>query len=49
MQLYPEQRDPTRWGHADPYGWSEDKARQYAEPQRTDFGAFVRDKGFNLE
>jgi hypothetical protein len=28
---------------------SEDKARQYAEPQRIDFGAFVRDKGFNLE
>ena len=24
------------------YGWSEDKARQYAEPIRTDFGAFVR-------
>jgi len=49
VQPYPEQRDPARWGYADPYGWSEDKARQYAEPQRTDFGAFVRDKGFNLE
>jgi len=49
VQPYPEQRDPARWGYADPYGWSEDKARQYAEPQRTDFGASVRDKGFNLE
>ena len=49
LQPYPEQRDPARWGHADPYGWSEDKARQYAEPQRTDFGAFVRQKGFNLD
>ena len=26
---------------ADFYGWSEDKARQYAVPQRTDWGAFV--------
>jgi nitroreductase len=49
VQPYPEQRDPARWGYADPYGWSEDKARQYAEPQRIDFSAFVRDKGFNLE
>jgi len=29
--------------------WSEDKARQYAEPQRADFGAFVRAKGFCLD
>ena len=31
------------------YGWSEDKARQYAVPQRADFGAFVRRQGFNLK
>jgi FMN reductase [NAD(P)H] len=49
VQPYPEQRDPARWGMAEPYGWSEDKARQSAEPQRTDFGAFVRRKGFNLD
>jgi hypothetical protein len=30
------------------YGWSQDKARQYAEPRRTDFGSFVRAKGFCL-
>jgi nitroreductase len=46
---YRRQRDPERWGKADPYGWSEDKARQYAEPLRADFGAFVRAKGFRLE
>jgi nitroreductase/FMN reductase [NAD(P)H] len=46
---YRRQRDPERWGKADPYGWSEDKARQYAEPLRADFGAFVRGKGFRLE
>jgi nitroreductase/FMN reductase [NAD(P)H] len=43
-----KQRNPERWGEAAFYGWSEDKARQYAEPLRADFGAFVREKGFNL-
>jgi nitroreductase/FMN reductase [NAD(P)H] len=46
---YRRQRDPARWGSADFYGWSEDKARQYAEPHRADFGAFVRAKGFRLD
>jgi nitroreductase/FMN reductase [NAD(P)H] len=46
---YRRQRNPERWGTAERYGWSEDKARQYAEPQRADFGAFVRAKGFRLE
>jgi nitroreductase/FMN reductase [NAD(P)H] len=42
-------REPARWGEAPFYGWSEDKARQYGVPQRADFGAFVRKKGFNLD
>ena len=42
-------RDPARWGEVALYGWSEDKARQYGVPQRQDFGAFVRRKGFNLD
>jgi nitroreductase/FMN reductase [NAD(P)H] len=42
-------RDPTRWGEVAFYGWSEDKARQYGVPQRADFGAFVRKKGFCLD
>lgn len=46
---FPRQRDPKRFGTADVYGWSEDKARQYAEPLRADFGAFVRAKDFNLD
>src|SRR5262249_11903889 len=46
---YRRQRDPARWGEAEVYGWSEDKAGQYAEPLRTDFGACVRAKGFRLE
>ncbi len=43
------QRNPDRWGEAQLYGWSEDKARQYAEPTRCDFGSFVRGKGFCLD
>src|SRR5689334_1094890 len=42
-------RDPARWGEVPFYGWSEDKARQYGVPQRADFGAFVRGKGFCLD
>ena len=42
-------RDPARWGNVSFYGWSEDKARQYGVPQRADFGAFVRKKGFKLD
>lgn len=46
---YRRQRDPARFGEAAFYGWSEDKARQYATPQRADFGAFVRGQGFCLD
>lgn len=44
-----KQRNVERFGIVDHYGWSEDKARQYAAPQRADFGAFVRAQGFALE
>jgi nitroreductase/FMN reductase [NAD(P)H] len=46
---YRAQRDVETFGEQADYGWSEDKARQYAKPERADFGAFVRAKGFNLE
>jgi nitroreductase/FMN reductase [NAD(P)H] len=49
LRPYRAQRDPARFGTAAFYGWSEDKARQYAVPQRTGFGAFVRAQGFSLE
>jgi nitroreductase/FMN reductase [NAD(P)H] len=42
------QRFPERFGHAEPYGWSEDKARQYSVPERHNFGPFVRGHGFSL-
>lgn len=43
------QRATDRFGTAEFYGWSEDKVRQYAGPERADWGAFVRGKGFKLE
>ena len=46
---YRRQRLPERFGTAERYGWTEDKARQYSEPQRADFGAFVREKRYRLE
>lgn len=46
---YRQQRDEARFGRAAFYGWSEDKARQYAVPERADFGAYVRGKGFKLD
>ncbi|MBO6782026.1 MAG: nitroreductase family protein [Alphaproteobacteria bacterium] len=49
LRPYGSQRDPEQFGEAPLYGWSHDKARQYAVPQRTDFGRYVRRKGFTLE
>jgi nitroreductase/FMN reductase [NAD(P)H] len=49
VQPYKTQRYVDKFGQAVPYGWSEDKARQYSVPERADFGAFVRRKGFKLD
>jgi nitroreductase/FMN reductase [NAD(P)H] len=49
VRPYASQRAPDKWGEDAAYGWSEDKARQYAEPTRTDFGGYVRAKGFGLD
>jgi nitroreductase/FMN reductase [NAD(P)H] len=43
-----EQRMTARDGPASFYGWSEDKARQVSEPERSGFGAFLRRRGFSL-
>lgn len=48
-QPYSQQRETGRFGESSHYGWSEDKARQYTVPQRTDFGSFIRSKGFELK
>ncbi|MGH6662162.1 MAG: nitroreductase family protein [Rhodospirillales bacterium] len=49
VQPYARQRFADRFGAQEPYTWSEDKARQYSKPERADFGAFVRAKGFKLD
>jgi nitroreductase/FMN reductase [NAD(P)H] len=48
LRPYAHQRDVEVYGPTADYGWSEDKARQYAVPLRTDFGAYVREQGFDL-
>jgi FMN reductase [NAD(P)H] len=42
------QRYVERFGYTEPYGWSEDKARQYSVPERHNFGPFIRRHGFGL-
>jgi nitroreductase len=49
LMPYRQQRDVERFGEAPFYGWSEDKARQYGVPERTEFGAFIREKKFKLD
>ena len=50
LPLNPDrQRDPGRFGRAEFYGWSEDKARQVAVSEREEFGAFIRSKRFRLD
>ena len=49
LQPYRRQRHRERYADVSFYGWSEDKARQYAVPEREDFGAFIRARGFTLK
>ena len=50
LPLNPDrQRDPGRFGRAEFYGWSEDKARQVAVSEREGFGAFIRSQRFRLD
>ena len=48
-QPYADQRYVDAFGSTTPYGWSEDKARQYARPERAGFGQFIRKSGFRLD
>lgn len=49
VQPYRRQRDEARFGLVEHYGWSEDKARQYARAERAGFGDYVRSQGFKLD
>jgi nitroreductase len=44
-----QQRSPDVFGYASFYGWSEDKARQAAQPEGRDFPAYLRARGFTLD
>ena len=46
---YRAQRDSGLWGQAATYGWSEEKARHYAQPQRREFGSYVRSRGLSTD
>lgn len=48
-QPYSSQRFPEKFAPSTRYSWSEDKARQYSEPEREDFGRFIRSVGFKLD
>ena len=46
--LQDPQRDPARFGTAEFYGWSEDKARQAATPEGVGFAAWLKAHGFTF-
>lgn len=41
-----QQRNPKRFGYAEFYGWSEDKARQAAQPEGASFAEYIKSHGF---
>jgi hypothetical protein len=43
------QRDPARFGTAEFYGWSEDKARQAMAAEGKGFAAFLKAHGFTFD
>lgn len=43
------QREPERFGVTSPYGWAEDRTRQYSTERRADWGDHVRSQGFGLD
>jgi nitroreductase len=43
-----KQRAPARFGYAERYGWSEDKARQSAQGEGAAFPPWLRDHGFTF-
>ena len=47
--IHDRQRAPERFGTAEFYGWSEDKARQAMTPEGVGFAAWLRDHGFTFE
>jgi len=44
-----KQRAPERFGYAEFYGWSEDKARQHAQGEGAAFAPWLRARGFTFD
>ncbi len=44
-----KQRAPERFGYAEAYGWSEDKARQAAQHEGAGFAPWLRGQGFTFD
>jgi nitroreductase len=44
-----QQRSPEIFGYANFYGWSEDKARQAAQPEGASFSSYLRRRGFTFD
>ena len=44
-----KQRFVETFGESPSYAWSEDKVRQYSQPERANFGSYIRKTGFRLE
>jgi FMN reductase [NAD(P)H] len=44
-----QQRSPDRFGYSEFYGWSEDKARQAAQPEGAAFPHYLQRHGFTLD
>ncbi len=44
-----QRRDDAKYGEAEFYGWSEDKARQGAAPEGAAFPVFLRRRGFSFD
>jgi len=49
LQPYAQQRLAEVFGTKSNYSWSDDKARQYSQEERADFGSYVRAQGFKLD
>jgi nitroreductase/FMN reductase [NAD(P)H] len=48
-QPYDKRRLAEIFAETDAYTWSEDKVRQYSQPEREGFGDYVRARGFTLD
>jgi len=46
---FARQRFAAEFGTDENYSWSEDVTRQYSRPERADFGAYIRARGFKLD